>query len=203
MMRFGRYFMAALAFAGFSWPAGAADFSDPTWPCVQRKVEALSPGLMWAHPLAEAHAPDAEISELAGLLGLRRFEVEELRPEAEAFAARHNGNPAILGEVFSEAFEALSKRRSRIISGIGEFSLSQITLAEQIDKARSAMDAEMAMADPDFDKVDKLEEEIDWRQLIYTDRQRSLTYLCETPQIIERRLFAIAQMLQGMVKDGG
>ena len=25
-------------------PANAAEYDDPSWPCIQRKVEALSPG---------------------------------------------------------------------------------------------------------------------------------------------------------------
>ena len=109
----------------------------------------------------------------------------------------------MLGLVFDRVFTGLSKRRTRIISGIGEFSLGQIDLAEQIDRVRAEMDAALAAEPPDYDKVDQLEEQLDWDQLIYSDRQRSITYLCETPQIIERRLFAIAQMLQEAVQDQG
>ncbi len=54
----------------------------------------------------------------------------------------------------------------------------------------------MAEEDPDYDRVDALEEQLDWDQRIYNDRQRSITYLCETPTLLERRLFVIAQMLQ-------
>ena len=37
---------------------------------------------------------------------------------------------------------------------------------------------------------------VDWDQVIFSDRQQSIVYLCETPQLIEKRLFAIARMLQ-------
>ena len=189
-------------------PVSAADFSDPTWPCIQRKVENLSLGLMWPTPVDPAIAEGddalkAEVRTLADALALRRVELDTLRPEVEAFAARHDGRPEILGLVFDRTFNSLAKRRARIIKGIGDFSLSQIALAEQIDVTRAEMDKAMAQTEPDFDLVDKLEERLDWDQVIHSDRQRSITYLCETPQIIERRLFAIAQMLQQMVQEQG
>lgn len=187
-------------------PAAAADYSDPTWPCIQRKVERLSVGLMWAHPVAEDRAEGElarEIDELAGALSLRRVEVEDLRPQVEEFAAKHSGDPDILGRVFKQAFNSLDARRTRIMGGIADFSQSQIALSEQIDATRLEMDTLMAKDEPDFDRVDTLEEKLDWDQVIYSDRQRSITYLCETPQLIERRLFSIAQLLAGYVEERG
>ena len=198
----------ALAALATATPGGAADFSDPTWPCIQRKVENLSPGLMWPLPLdADATIDDPatahDVADLAERLALRRVPLEDLAPRIEDFAARHDGDATLLGQVFVRAFDSLSTRRTRIIKGIGDFSLGQIALAERIDAARLDMDTEMAKNDPDFDKVDALEEQLDWDQVIYSDRQRSITYLCETPTLLEKRLFAIAQMLQQQVRDGG
>lgn len=189
-------------------PVGAADFSDPTWPCVQRKVESLSLGLMWPFPVtSDAAAGDetlrADVRELASYLSLRRVELESLQPRVDAFAAAYDGDPQALGLVFESVFNALSKRRTRIISGIGDFSLGQLALAEQIDSNRAEMDILMAATDPDFDRVDKLEEQLDWDQIIYTDRQRNIAYLCETPTLLERRLFSIGQMLQAAVVENG
>lgn len=189
--------MLALLLIGVAGPALSADFSDPTWPCIQRKVENLSLGLMWPDQIGDADTDlQPEIDEIAGLLALRRIELEELQPQIAAFAARHNGDREVLGQVFQRVFETLSKRRARIIDGIGEFSLNQIDLAEKIDLARADMDQALTAETPDYDRIDALEEQLDWDQLIYSDRQRSITYLCETPQILERRLFSISQMLQ-------
>ncbi len=179
----------------------AATFSDPTWPCIQRKVETLSLALMWPHPVEpDAVVADSDlqrdINDLADALALRRIMLETLQPNVEAFAKKHGADTETFGLVFQRVFHALSKRRTRIIKGIGDFSASQIALAEQIDASRSEMDVLMASDAPDYDKIDKVEERIDWDQIIYTDRQRSITYLCETPQLIEKRLFAIAKLLQ-------
>lgn len=189
-------------------PGQAADFSDPTWPCVQRKVETLSLGLMWPFPVDPASAPEdpkirTEIDDLASHLSLRRVDLDEVQPLVDAFSKAHAGDPELLGLVFSRAFETLSERRTRIIGGIGDFSLSQIALAKKIDATRAEMDVIMAKSEPDYDRVDALEEQLDWDQIIYTDRQRSIQYICETPVLLERRLFGIAQMLQQVVADKG
>lgn len=201
-----RPLILSLALLAPAVPVFAADYADPTWPCIQRKVETLSPGLMWAYPLdPSAAAPDAarqaDIAELAGYLSLRRVPLEDLKPRVAEFAEKYEGDQETLGLVFYDVFASLAKRRSRIISGIGDFSLSQIALAEQIDVNRVEMDVLMEKESPDFDRVDKLEEQLDWDQLIYTDRQRNITYLCETPTLLERRLFGIAQMLQFVVAE--
>ncbi len=54
----------------------------------------------------------------------------------------------------------------------------------------------MEADEPDYDRVDAIEEQLAWDERIYSDRQRSIIYLCETPTLLERRLYGIAQMLQ-------
>jgi hypothetical protein len=202
-----RFIGFTLFFVGSSFGSlsHAASFNDPTWPCVQRKVERLSEGLMWPSPikpLSEFSADQAQaIKKIADLLALRRYEVADLEPQVAVFARAHDQDPAILGAVFGQTFKTLSTRRTKVIKGIGRFSLGQIALAEAIDATRVAMDQEMTKQTPDYDKVDALEEKLDWDQLIYTDRQQSITYLCETPVLLEKRLFAIAQMLQTVAQD--
>ncbi len=192
----------ALAAAPVTTPAAAADFSDPTWPCIQPKVAALSPGLMWPEPLPEAgsgpHAdPDLKpaIDDLASRLALRRVPVEDFPGLIDAFAATNGSDPALMAAVFQRAFTLIDNDRKRLIAGIGEYSAKQIGLSEKIDATRTAMSAEEALDEPDFDKLDTLEEELDWDERIYTDRARSLTYVCETPVILEKRLYAIAKAL--------
>jgi len=181
--------------------AGAAAFDDPTWPCQQRKVEQLSIGLMWPVPQQDARSesetalpPDA--AELAGRLELRRTSLEEADQLVAAFAESHPGvTKELMGDIFAAVFDRLGVTRKKIITGIGQYSEKQITLAEKIDATRAEMDELMEASSPDFDKVDKLEEQLDWDERVYHDRARSLTYVCETPVLIEKRLYALAQIL--------
>jgi len=155
---------------------------------------------MWPAQIGDRSETDAavraEIRELAESLALRRMTPEELELHVAAFADTYGGEAELLGQVFERVFDSLSARRTRIVRGIGDFSLGQIALSEKIDGTRVEMDAEMAKDFPDWDRVDSLEERLDWDQLIYTDRQQSITYLCETPVLLEKRLYAVAQILQ-------
>lgn len=186
----------------WSAPAAAEDFSDPTWPCVQRKVERLSIGLMWPEPVPdtalEGDLADA-VETLGATLALRRVGEDEMRSAIDRFVSAHGASVDLMGRVFAESFRRLAQRRTRIIGGIADMSLGQADLAARIDAARAEFDTISARDDPDFDRLDTLEEKIDWDERIYTDRQKSITYVCETPVLLEKRLYAIAQMLQAAV----
>ncbi|MCM2398173.1 hypothetical protein NBH19_19055 [Rhizobium sp. S95] len=174
---------------------GAADFSDPDWPCIQRKVENLSPGLMWPTPVTRTPLPP-EAADLASLLALRRVNLEEAEMQVRAFLEK---TPAadvqLLGNIFYDAFDKLAEDRHRLISGIARYSRNQIALSKKIDNSRTEMAKLTSEKSQDFDRIDKLEEQIDWDERIYKDRSQALTYVCETPVIIEKRAYAIAQLL--------
>ncbi|MEJ8475637.1 hypothetical protein [Roseibium algae] len=189
-----------------STQVSAATFNDPTWPCLQRKVENLSLGLMWPVPLKQTETtsdlPDGA-RELAAQLALRRISIEDAEPLVNSYIKAHSDiNADRLGQIFEVVFEKLAKDRRRIISGIGRYSEKQITLAGTIDETRAEMDRLMSASSPDFDAVDKLEEKLDWDERIYRDRARSLTYVCETPVLLEKRLYAIAKLLSKHASDG-
>ncbi len=203
-MKHFRIWAAGLVSLGLALPVQAADFSDPTWPCVQRKVENLSIGLMWPHEIAKIKmTPELaeQVDNLAARLVLRRIDLEQAQEYVTAFTAEHGHGEAMMGHIFEKVFDQLANRRSVIITGIEDFSLKQIAMSERIDTARAEMDTLMAAEEPDFDKVDALEEQVDWDERIYTDRQKSLTYVCETPVLLEKRLYALAQMLMDAVES--
>lgn len=199
LKRLNALLMTAPLLLGGAVPTMSATFNDPAWPCLQRKVENLSIGLMWPEPLdtetPQESLPDAA-AELAETLALRRISVEEAEDLVTRFVETHPGaDKQLYGRIFMRVFERLNRDRKRIISGIGTYSKKQIALAEKIDATRVRMDELMAVSAPDFDAVDKLEEQLDWDERIYHDRARSLTYVCETPVLLEKRLYAIAKLL--------
>ncbi len=199
-----RLFAVGLVSLGLAAPVQAADFSDPTWPCIQRKVENLSIGLMWPHEIAEIKmTPELaeESDDLASSLALRRIDLDQANEYVTAFADTHGREAALMGHIFENVFNQLNSRRSLIISGIEDFSLKQIEMSERINTTRSEMQTLMAADEPDYDSVDRLEEQIDWEERIYTDRQKSLVYVCETPVLLEQRLYAIAQMLSDQIES--
>lgn len=180
-------------------PACAATFEDPTWPCLQRKMDTLSLGLMWPHPVSENSIradlqPDGQ--ELIDTLLLRRVELEDAEALVADFASAHPDlSVDDLGHIFRGVFDKISSDRSTLIKGIERYSLQQIALSEAVDDTRAKMASLMEADNPDFDLVDELEEKLDWDERVFRDRAQSLTYVCETPVLLEKRAYAIAQIL--------
>ncbi|MCP4073731.1 MAG: hypothetical protein GY742_18695 [Hyphomicrobiales bacterium] len=198
-MRQYSYFGAILSLLFSGNPVWAATYSDPSWPCIQRKVETLSLGLMWPHPIQKTGLQGniaAAAGELVEKLALRRISLEETQPLiAEFVQANSDVTLDVLGYVFKQTFERIATDRDNIMEGIAKYSFRQIALSQKVDKTRTRMTDLMKAAEPDFDAVDKLEEQLDWDERIFKVRAKSLTYVCETPILLEKRLFAIAREL--------
>ena len=86
-------------------PASSEGPLDPDWPCVQRRVERLSLGVMWPHPLPEEAAPlSPELEDVAARIALRRVSEEEARDLLDAVAADHPDLAANLNTALSASF---------------------------------------------------------------------------------------------------
>mgnify|MGYP007027897749 FL=1 len=75
-----------------------------------------------------------------------------------------------------------------------------MALAARIEDDRHKMAALEAAATPDFDAIDAQEEQLDWNTRIFQDRQQALSYVCETPVILEQRVFALARAIAAGLK---
>lgn len=202
-MKLSAFFIVTLLTVTWSGSGvNAAAFNDPTWPCQQRKVEMLSLGIMWTEPLPQGFDIEAnrsvtgEARDLVLILSLRRIPLQEAEEAVLSFV--ENADPAdadIMLSIFADVFETLGDTRRDVIAGIERYSLKQIALSERIEARRSEMRVLMDAGNPDYDRIDRLEEQLDWDERVFRDRARSLTYVCETPVLIEKRLYAIAQLL--------
>ncbi len=183
-------------------PASAADFSDPTWPCVQRKVANLSWGMMWTGlPIDDSLGDwraDPEIARLAPALAVRRTEMEEVAARIAAFAEGLEPAEAErrLALLFKGVFQLVDRERAEIIAGIARYAGKQQGLADRIDAARIELAELREVAEPSFDQQDRmeaLEDAIAWDTRIFDERAQSLIYVCESPVILEKRAFAVAR----------
>jgi hypothetical protein len=186
-----------LAAALLAAPALTAQEADPDWPCVQRRVEHLSLAVMWPQPVPETD--DALPDELRGLaeqMALRRVSIEELGSAIDGLAAeRPDLDADTYGRIFAAAFERIDRQRAQIVRGIARYAQGQATLASEIDALRAEF-AELEAADePDFDRLDQLDAEIDWRERLFDERNSALNYVCESPVLLERRAYEVAQLL--------
>ncbi len=195
----------ALAVLWLGWLTGhAAAQEDPDWPCVQRKAPHLSVAQLWAGPSLPEDASWRDAPELARLvsaISARRTDLDEVRALlARLGPTAGRSREERLLALFAGVFDAIDRERARVIGGIARFAQKQRGLAEQIDAREAAARASEEAAVPgDHDALDRIEEmrdELAWDIRIFQERQRSLSFVCESPVILERRAFAVAQMIQ-------
>ncbi|MBM3603531.1 MAG: hypothetical protein FJX25_01955 [Alphaproteobacteria bacterium] len=186
--------LIALLAAG---PAFGAAGTDPDWPCIQRKQPHLSLGQVWTGPAPDdgtsALVRDPQIDQLAARLEQRRLPLDQAEAQIAEFAA--SADEARLTALMQAIFDRIERDRSALIAGIARYGRAQLTLAERIEARRARMAELEAAETPDFDALDAEEEALDWDQRIFTERQQSLTYVCETPVILEQRVFALGRAI--------
>lgn len=175
----------------------AAATPDPDWPCVQRRQPHLSIGQVWSGPPPDApsiaRAKTAEVQSVARVIALRRTSMDEATALITDFAAMRD--PEALTALFVATFDHIQRQRDRVMGGITRYAHSQEALETRIEQRRHDFAALSAADPPDFDAIDKAEQDIDWSTRIFLDRQQSLTYVCETPVILEQRIFGLARVI--------
>ena len=189
--------LVALGAAPLFEPALAAGPPDPDWPCVQRRQPALSLAQVWQgspeDAAAQALAQSGEIEALARTIALRRTGMDEAEAMIAAFA--EGKDPAALTALMVATLAQINHTRDRVMSGITRYAHKQEALDGQIEDLRHQFQT-LNQAEPkDFDRIDQVEAQIDWSTRIFQDRQQSLTYVCETPVILEQRAFALGRAI--------
>jgi hypothetical protein len=195
----GRSLIVGLALL---WSAGvqplAAAGEDPDWPCVQRLVPEIAPGMIWAGPPLDRvdGEPRPEVDALASELAARRVPLDQAEAQVERFAATlENGQKdEQLTRLFARTLDDINRDRSSIIQGIRKFARGQRALAERIN----ARNDQLSALGPDqVVERDALLAEQGWDLRVYEDRRSSLGYLCEQPVLLEQRAFALARTIAG------
>jgi hypothetical protein len=192
---------AALAIAG---PALGQQHQDPDWPCVQRKVPELAVAQMWAGPPPDdAWQDDDGLGELARTLAPRRVPVEEA---AAAAAEEVAGLPPEqraerLADLFAAVLERINSERGAVIAGIGRYARRQAQEADRVESVQQELaDLEAApAADRDEAQIAELRERLVWETRVFRERAQSLSYVCETPVLLERRAFDLARAFSGLI----
>jgi hypothetical protein len=138
----------------------------------------------------------------------RRTEVDAIPSLlAEIEAGETRSRDERLTALFAGIFERIDADRAEIVDGIVRLARRERERAERIEALRRDLAALEAEAGPeDFDALDRLDalrDELDWETRLYEDRRRSLAYVCESPVILEKRVFAIAREIQGALGEAG
>ncbi len=177
-----------------------SDSPERNWPCQQILVRRLSLAAVWSGPSIEGLAwrNDQAVADLVAKLAARRTPLADAEHAIEDFAKSQGASKTKqLLAVFAGLFETLNDERTQVIDGLLRFGAKQRELAAKI-RAENALPRDQDARRPDTAKrdADTRARDLEWDLRVFDERHRSLTYVCETPALIEQRLFALARVIQ-------
>ncbi|MFO1057272.1 MAG: hypothetical protein U1E53_09925 [Dongiaceae bacterium] len=160
----------------------------------------ISAATVWTGPPLPAGATwrdDREVAALAAEASARRTPLDQALAAVERFAAAAGPQrPQRLVLLFSGILDILNADRGSIIAGIGRYARSQRALAQKIERQANALArlADATAAAEQSERADVAEMQ-QWDARIFDERQKALSYVCEQPQLIEQRAFALGRRL--------
>ena len=178
-----------------------ADSPERNWPCQQILVGRLSLAAVWSGPSIEGLAwrDDQAVADIVARLAARRTPLEDAERAIEDFAQSQGADKTKkLVSVFAGLFETLNDERTQVIDGLLRFGAKQKELAEKI-RAENALPRDGPGKEPpgaSRQDAGTVARDLEWDLRVFDERHQSLTYVCETPALIEHRLFALARIIQ-------
>jgi len=182
-------------------PAIAMDARHPDWPCPQILVPKLSVAAFWTGPsiddVGDNWMKDQTVHDLVLRFAGRRTSLAEAEKEAAEFIVGTQAERQQRAKLlFAGLFATLGRERDDVMAGIERFSQRQRQLREKISAEMTDLRAQQDAAGQESATADKLSEQIAWETRIFDERRNTISYVCEVPSTIERRLFALARAIQ-------
>lgn len=181
-----------------SHPALAQDAKLSDWPCPQVLVRKISLPAVWSGPPIRdvKWRQDPARIELVARLAARRMPIEEARRSIEDFTAKAGTTKnAELVALFAGLFETLDAERTEVIDGLVRFGRKQRELAETIKTEQAALRGGNKAPAEAADGVSATAR-LEWNLRIFEERRQALASVCESPALVEQRLFALARTIE-------
>jgi hypothetical protein len=188
--------------------------ASPDWPCVQRKVEDLSPAQVWDGPPIDdlkGWEKDDKIQDLTAILESRRISLEDAEKAIKEYAAAQPEaeRDQKLALLFASVFAKINADRKFVIGRIEEFQKRQKGRAAELEREGKALgEKNQPIPSPDSPaagaadyKLTPEQEAYNWNARIFQDRQQNLAVACDIPGLIEARAFDIAKLIRAQMKS--
>ena len=186
-----------VAAAAVSAQAAGRPGDDPNWPCQQPKVAEFPLASVWDGPPIDANSSgwrdDPEIAALAAEMSQRRVPIADVQAAVAKLVGASAAAKDKLKAAFGAAFDALVQQRSEIIAGLDRFGRRQREMADQI---RAENVSAHQPATPGVAPNDAALRKLQWDLRVYDDRRRTISYVCEAPQLIEARIGALVKIVR-------
>lgn len=196
--------IAAVAMAMVTGTGHTAPSGD--WPCIQPRNPSLSVGTFWTgEPIADstktAWREDTEVAKLVAKLISRRTPLDDTEKLVAEFAGKlaPEAKTPRLTLVFAGAFYELDTLRTSLVHNIERFTRTERRFAEQTNKDRAELTQLRALPeknDQQRARIEELQTKLQWAIRLHKERESTLRYVCETPVLLEQRVFAIARAVQ-------
>lgn len=190
--------MLVIALVTVSHASRAQGLDPSDWPCPQVLVRQISLPAVWSGPPIDGvtwRGDPARVERIARLAA-RRNSIEDAQRTIEdvATAAGPRKTPELLA-LFAGLFETLDAERTQVIDGLVRFGRKQRDLAEAIKAEQAAL---RGTAEPRGDAPDpeSAVTRLNWNLRVFEERRQALASACESPALIEQRLFALARIIQ-------
>jgi len=179
------------------------------WPCVQRKVATLSVAQIWDGPPIDGVKGwfrEPGVPDLIELLASRRVPLEEAEAAIKKFAEAQpeDKRDEKLTLLFAGLFDKVNGQRRSVMSGIEKYQKSQKERAKELERQSTEIGKLHGEASSNESVANQLavaEEQYNWAQRIFQERQSSIPLACELPVLIEERLYALTRAIRGEMKS--
>ena len=123
--------------------------------------------------------------------------MEQARKLIEAFVVGSDAEKQVSATaLFAQLYSVLNSQRDEVMNGIERFSRKEKDMAAEIRAKTQEMQRMEDGANADQAAIDQLATQLAWETRIFEDRQRSLSYVCEVPVLIEKRLFDLGRLIE-------
>ncbi len=195
------FFIAPLAVTLSAIPA-AAQTMQGDWPCKQVRVPQMALGGVWTGPAIDQESKswrdDAAVVDLVSRIAPRRTPLEEAEKLIADFAkSAGESRKARLTLLFAGLYERLNGERLEVVNGLDRFGRRLKEMAEKTREETQAFFDLQNRKPPDPEAIKKASEALQWRVRLFDEQRKMVTYVCESPALIEQRLGALARKIQG------
>lgn len=202
--------LVALGLAANGTARAQEDKSDTTdWPCQQRYVETLSPGVIWTGPPIDEYLDgwweDQQVFDVVGSIMQRDLEPEFTKKKIEKFAQGLGENKnEKLTKLFAGLFQKTNELRGRDLEGIKAYVRRQEELTASISDTSAKLREldEEGVPKDDPRRLD-LESKLDWSSRVFDERARLVEYICEVPVLLEQKLGQAARVIASHLDEEG
>lgn len=196
--------IALLAGALHAFPV-VAQTMHGDWPCKQVRVPEMALGGVWTGPSIENERKnwrnDAVVADLVARIAPRRTPLDEAEKRIAEFGrSLGDSRKAQLTLLFAGLYERMNAERSEVVTGLDHFGRRLKEMAEKTREETESFYALQSKKPPDMEAIKKASETLQWRVRLFEEQRKMVSYVCESPALIEQRFGALARAIMSAME---